>query len=173
MTLLKLPEIALSVRQPWAWAIIHGGKDIENRGRGAWSSRMVGRRIAIHASRGMTRDEYDSSRFIRGISGKCPAAADLVRGGIIGAVTLTAIVCEHDSPWFFGPRGLVLTDAEPVDPIPATGQLGYFRWQRSGALAEPLLWMTGQERRKPPKRHREPTPEPEPEPLPLLELANA
>ncbi|WP_409188395.1 hypothetical protein [Bradyrhizobium sp. RDM4] len=26
-----LPEFALSVRQPWAWAIIHGGKDVENR----------------------------------------------------------------------------------------------------------------------------------------------
>ena len=25
------PNKALSVRQPWAWAIIHGGKDIENR----------------------------------------------------------------------------------------------------------------------------------------------
>lgn len=22
---------AISVRQPWAWLIIHGGKDIENR----------------------------------------------------------------------------------------------------------------------------------------------
>ena len=25
------PSVALSVRQPWAWAIIHGGKDVENR----------------------------------------------------------------------------------------------------------------------------------------------
>ena len=24
-----LPELALSVRQPWAWAIIYAGKDIE------------------------------------------------------------------------------------------------------------------------------------------------
>jgi hypothetical protein len=24
---------ALTVRQPWAWAIVHGGKDIENRTR--------------------------------------------------------------------------------------------------------------------------------------------
>lgn len=29
--MLDLPELALSVRQPWAWAIIHAGKDIENR----------------------------------------------------------------------------------------------------------------------------------------------
>lgn len=26
-----IPHLALSVRQPWAWAIIHAGKDIENR----------------------------------------------------------------------------------------------------------------------------------------------
>lgn len=30
-----LPRKALSVRQPWAWAIIFGGKPIENRSAGA------------------------------------------------------------------------------------------------------------------------------------------
>jgi hypothetical protein len=27
------------------------------------------------------------------------------------------------------------------DPIPAAGALGYFEWEESGALAEPLPWM--------------------------------
>ena len=35
----------LTVQQPWAWAIIHGGKDVENRTQ-AWSYRGP---LAIHA----------------------------------------------------------------------------------------------------------------------------
>jgi hypothetical protein len=36
---------ALTVQQPWAWAIVHGGKDVENRTQ-AWSYRGP---LAIHA----------------------------------------------------------------------------------------------------------------------------
>ena len=57
-----LPTTALSVRQPWAWAIIYGGKDIENRGPVAVNKGGIKpRRIAIHASKGMTRDECEFS----------------------------------------------------------------------------------------------------------------
>jgi hypothetical protein len=53
--LIDLPKLALSVRQPWAWAIIHIGKDIESRD---WKSnnpnlRYRGR-IALHAAKGTT-----------------------------------------------------------------------------------------------------------------------
>jgi len=38
---------ALTVRQPWAWAIVFAGKDIENR---TWKSKYCyGSTIAIHA----------------------------------------------------------------------------------------------------------------------------
>jgi len=37
---------ALTVRQPWAWAIIHGGKDVENRSRSLGPYRGP---VAIHA----------------------------------------------------------------------------------------------------------------------------
>ena len=54
-----LPPIALSVWQPWAWAIIHGGKDIENRSEGAVrSGGMVPGRICIHAATGLKEEEY-------------------------------------------------------------------------------------------------------------------
>jgi hypothetical protein len=33
--MIDLPRLAISVRQPWAWAIIHGGKPLENRTAGA------------------------------------------------------------------------------------------------------------------------------------------
>lgn len=41
---------ALSIRQPWAWLILHGGKDIENR---SWNTNFRGR-FLIHAAAGMT-----------------------------------------------------------------------------------------------------------------------
>jgi hypothetical protein len=37
---------ALSLRQPWAWAVVHGGKDIENR---VWSTKFRGE-FLIHAA---------------------------------------------------------------------------------------------------------------------------
>lgn len=48
---------ALSIRQPWAWLVVHGPKRIENR---SWHlpPSMVGQRIYIHAAAGMTYDEY-------------------------------------------------------------------------------------------------------------------
>lgn len=39
----ELPETALSVRQPLAWAIIHCGKDIENR---SWRALCHGLELA-------------------------------------------------------------------------------------------------------------------------------
>ena len=50
--MLDLPQLALSVRQPWAWAIIHGGKPLENRSQGAidYMRPLRGRR-AIHAAK--------------------------------------------------------------------------------------------------------------------------
>ena len=36
----------LTIRQPWAWAIVHGGKDVENRSRSLGPYRGL---VAIHA----------------------------------------------------------------------------------------------------------------------------
>ena len=41
----------LSIRQPWAWLILHGGKDVENRN---WATKVRGR-VLIHAGSTMTR----------------------------------------------------------------------------------------------------------------------
>ena len=61
---------ALSIRQPWAWMILYAGKDIENR---EWPTRFRGR-VLIHASKGMTHDEWeDAWEFAHG-SGASPAA---------------------------------------------------------------------------------------------------
>lgn len=146
MISVQLPEIALSVRQPWAWAIIHGGKDIENR---SWRSDNPGLkfrgRFCVHAAAGMTRAEYEDAADTMAMLGvECPAPAALQRGGIIGVATVADIVTESASGWFFGPKGLVLRDPEPVDFIGVGGQLGFFKWWQDGPRpgpAEPAKWM--------------------------------
>lgn len=148
---MTLPEFALSVRQPWAWAIIHAGKDIENRSSFAVTKgRMTPiASIAIHAARTMTRQEYEAARaFMAHIDIACPPPHELERGGIIGSVAVTAIVKDSASPWFFGPRGLVLAAPEPCAFIAARGALGYFRWAAANTSAVPPLarWMLPQDK---------------------------
>lgn len=48
---------ALTLIQPWATAIIHLGKDVENRGRGPWRTIEIGERIAIHAGAKFDKDD--------------------------------------------------------------------------------------------------------------------
>lgn len=58
--------MCLSIRQPWAWAILHAGKDIENRD---WATRFRGP-FLVHAGKGCTRDEYeDAVDFIQMTTG--------------------------------------------------------------------------------------------------------
>lgn len=122
---------ALSIRQPWAWAIIHAGKDIENR---SWSTSYRGA-VLIHAAKGMTKDEYeDFTSFYNalrrdhcGDMPPCPLSLhDLPRGGIIGKARLRNCVSSSPSPWFFGPYGFVLADAEQLPFTPLKGKLGFF-----------------------------------------------
>ena len=149
----KLPSKALSVRQPWAWAIIHAGKDIENRSWQAVNHGLNFRgRICIHASKGMARGEYEHTcRFIeRTFEIVVPPPADLRRGGIIGTVDVVDVVSESESPWFMGPRGLVLSDPQHVGFIPCVGKLGYFNWVHDDSVtAPPMKWMLAPERRFP------------------------
>jgi len=88
------PPLALSVRQPWAWAIIHAGKDVENRD---WRRPNPGLkfrgRVAIHAAGGMTRNEYEGAAdFIRRIAGDCPRPHELVRGAVVGSAQVIDII---------------------------------------------------------------------------------
>jgi hypothetical protein len=144
-----LPEIALSVRQPWAWAIVHAGKDIENRSAAAVRHGMRPCLICIHASKGMTRHEYeDAAAFMQSIGVTCPRPDQLVRGAIIGTVRVLNVVGDSDSDWFFGPCGLLLADAKPCSPVCVPGALGYFSWQKmlltrseGAAIESPLPWM--------------------------------
>lgn len=117
---------AISIRQPWAWLILQGGKDIENR---SWATKLRGR-VLIHAAKGMTHKEYEDIelRVAMSIDPKIfvPAFDNLKRGGIIGSVDIIDCVSQSDSPWFTGPYGFVLANAEPMPFIPLSGRLGFF-----------------------------------------------
>lgn len=119
---------ALSIRQPWAWLIIHAGKDIENRN---WPTRYRGP-LLIHAAKGMTREEYQSVHlFLQHFKlmdlAQFPSFESLERGGIIGQVTVTGCVDKSASPWFFGNYGFTLADPRPLPFRPCLGRLGFFK----------------------------------------------
>jgi hypothetical protein len=114
---------ALTVKQPWAWAIFHLGKPIENRD---WPTNFRGV-FAIHTSKLVRRNEYEMAKHaIADICGAAiPGLDELEHGKIIGLANLANCISESTSPWFFGDFGFVL--AAPTllhEPIPAKGALG-------------------------------------------------
>lgn len=116
---------ALSIRQPWAWLILNAGKDIENR---EWPTKFRGR-FLIHASKGMTRDEYtDGVWTLEDTESRIvlPPFECLERGGIVGTAMLTDCVQKSASPWFFGRYGFEIRDAMPLPFRPFKGALGFF-----------------------------------------------
>lgn len=112
----------LTVRQPWAWLIVEGSKDVENR---SWSTNYRGP-LLIHA--GLTVDREDAEFFEHqsaelGLEWPDP----LPTGCIIGIVDLVDVVTEHASEWFDGPYGWVLANPRcAVDPLPYKGRLGLY-----------------------------------------------
>lgn len=129
-----MDRVALSIRQPWAWLILHAGKDIENRD---WPTHRRGR-VLIHAGKGMTRAEYeDALATAHAISETHPFPAgltlphfnELPRGGIVGSVEIMGCVTASKSPWFFGKYGFLLRHPTPLPFQPLKGQLGFFEAQ--------------------------------------------
>lgn len=129
--------IALSIRQPWAWLIVNGFKDIENRD---WPTRYRGR-FLVHAGKTLTKKDYDAAReFVRNTSLfgslSLPGIEALERGGVVGEATLVDCVTEHPSPWFTGwangnalgivSYGFVLANARPLPFMPYKGRLKFF-----------------------------------------------
>lgn len=123
---------ALSIRQPWAWLIVNGHKPIENR---TWSTNFRGR-VLIHASKGMTRAEYDdvedwliSDGTLAMASIQLPLCHELERGGIVGVATITDCIpsARRTSPWHIeGAFGFQIDDARPLPFVECKGALGFF-----------------------------------------------
>jgi hypothetical protein len=128
---------ALSIKQPWAWLVCAGYKDVENR---TW---RIGRkpapgfarvnydlewpaRIYVHAGKEADHDCLITEGGEYGNLIRFPIEK-LTLGAIIGEVTITDCVRKSPSPWFLGPYGFVLADPKLYDkPIPYPGRLGFF-----------------------------------------------
>lgn len=130
------PAFAISVRQPWAWLIVNGYKNVENR---TWRRNFTGP-IAIHASQkidveaqqamfqGLHPVDSDfhlppgcAERFIEDTRSKP------MLGGLVGVAEITGCVSDLDSPWFVGPYGFTLDNARPGPFVAMPGKLGIFR----------------------------------------------
>lgn len=114
---------ALSIRQPWASAIIQLNKDIENR---TWGTSYRGP-ILIHAAKTMTGADQAAFEEVAHVAGvKFRPLQTLPLGCVIGQAEIVDCVRAHDSPWFFGPYGFVLANVKPLAPRACKGQLGFF-----------------------------------------------
>jgi hypothetical protein len=129
------PLKAISIRQPWAMAIIYGDKDIENRSRRTTHRGPT----LIHASAGMRQSEVDdfvtfvkARKLVRWAEGV--QASEIVRGGIIGIVDVLDCVDSSDSPWWMGPRGYVVANPRPLPFVPCRGTITPLFWTPDHAV---------------------------------------
>ena len=125
---------ALTVKNPWAWAIIQGGKDVENRSR---ATKYRGQ-LYIHAGKAHSQEGVDflTSR------GQWPAHMAGTNGMVIG--TVDVIGCHHadDCPgpdyadngacsdWAMANHyHWVLANPRPLaNPFPLQGKLGIWNF---------------------------------------------
>jgi hypothetical protein len=113
---LVVTDNYLSVRQPFAWAIIEGIKDIENRN---WSTNIRGR-IYIHAGSNKTELEggfdYLRQKRVKNI----PEEDELIFGAIIGCVEIVDCGKKSKSQWYEPNNyGFVLANPSRLSrPIP-------------------------------------------------------
>jgi hypothetical protein len=147
---------ALTVQQPFAWAIAEGHKLLENR---SWcpvpgDSFKLGERIAIHAGASWhdsfgsvaRNDELARLLFVNG--GPLPPTVELPEeftfGGVVAVAKVMRFVSVPDkldptlSAWFTGPWGWVLADVRRVRPVvEVKGALGL--WHLSAPMTELVL----------------------------------
>lgn len=116
----------LTIRQPWAWAIMAGYKTIENR---TWRTSYRGP-LLIHAATQYATDDGRAERVFS-ILGITPPTL-LVRGCVIGCVELVDIIPVSSvsaDPWAFGPWCWVLESPRSFEiPIPLKGRPGLFEF---------------------------------------------
>ena len=151
----------LSLRQPWAWFVINGGKRIENR---RWNTRFRGD-FLIHAAKGMTRAEYEDARYmledVCGIASpipdQLPSHETIQRGGIVGAARLIDVVrprhercdcaggCESHYPpgveWRWHMReqfGFIIDRVASLPFTPLSGSLGFFDYAPCAQIQGPI-----------------------------------
>lgn len=117
---------ALSIKQPWAWLIVNGHKDIENR---SWNTKYRGT-FLVHASQGFDSKGYDDIK--NGLYGNIPNLPDkddFQYGGIVGQADIVDCVIPNskcESVWYQGLYGFVLKNQSTLPFKPLKGKLNFF-----------------------------------------------
>ena len=123
---------AISIRQPWAWAILNAGKNVENR---SWPvpAQFIGKRIALHAGKQIDKNGIaflmENGVIVpRSISGTLTSSPQLDFGAIVGSVEIIDCIFNHPSPWAMPQHyHWLLQNPRKFDqPIPWKGRLGFF-----------------------------------------------
>lgn len=135
LTPVRPPALkVLTIRQPWAWAVIYAGKDVENR---RWQTSYRGP-LLIHAAK--EADRNGAERLLWTMPDPeafgQPREAFQARGAIIGLVRLVDILTDSPSRWAESHcYHWVLEAPVPVDhPIPLPGRQRL--WNPPGAAVE-------------------------------------
>ncbi len=131
-------ERALTVAQPFAWALVEGHKTVENR---SWQlqDQYVGLPIALHAGQKLSLDACEDLRVPP--KGPLDLPDTFARGAIVGVVVFGAQSYKDEAagwprgdprrknPWWSGPWGWEVTEHISFgdDVIPCSGQLGLWR----------------------------------------------
>jgi hypothetical protein len=135
------PMRALSIRQPYAWAIAGGFKPAENRTRKI-PLKYIGVPVALHASK--ERDDVMVLPTLEATDALLQASLDtdplLSLGAIVAVVTFTGChplynICNPAgipqttcSPWSeWGSYHWLVGDVRPIaEPVPCRGALGFW-----------------------------------------------
>jgi hypothetical protein len=116
----------LSVRQPWAYAIVYLGKGVENR---SWPTRHRGD-LAIHAGKSLAEFSAPGRPDFAALMPGLPPVGSLAFGAIVGVVRLVDCVrfAEVQGRPFAEPLGWcwILEGPRPIGLIPWPGRLGLF-----------------------------------------------
>jgi hypothetical protein len=152
--------------QPWAWAVVHGPKWIENR---VWWSALVGHELVLHASLKPAASVYAANRerLLRcaqaaGLELELPHERDLTFGAVIGRARVCDVILpggyrsshpllQREARTFYalhGPtwgadlrKGGAELSVHPLARVPwhFAEQFGYVLEDRR-ALLEPVAW---------------------------------
>ncbi|MFT3708065.1 MAG: hypothetical protein QM817_10450 [Archangium sp.] len=140
------PMLALTVWQPYAFAIAEGWKTVENRTWAPPKQLPIGARLAIHAAAklpeaddvaGIREMLYDSRGHAKGAKPwHVPKLAEFKLGCVVAVATLAAVIKTEDErivgalpsdqvPFYFGPFGWLLKDIKKLPvPVRARGMQG-------------------------------------------------
>ena len=129
---------AITIHYPWAWAIVHGYKRVENR---VWETPYRGP-LLIHSGQSPASDER-ATQILQTLSVAVPPLSQFLRGRIIGVVDLVDILplkkylAKHgDSPLnrglAVGPYCWVLANPRTCEPIPCSGN--FQLWSAARAI---------------------------------------